>query len=94
LAPRVLSMFDRNGDGVIARDEFIAGIRDLVLGDVRHKLWFAFRLHDHDGDGFIDETEMLRMISLAIAESELTERATQPAELLTRVLFKNADRNG
>ena len=93
LAGRVLAAFDRNGDGVIAKDEFIEGVRQLVFGDARHRLWFAFRLHDHDGDGFIDETEMLRMISIALAEGEINERPSQPAAYLTRVLFAAVDTN-
>jgi predicted ferric reductase/Ca2+-binding EF-hand superfamily protein len=93
LARRVLAVFDRDGNGTIEREEFLQGVRQLVFGDVREKLWFAFRLHDHDGDGFIDPTEMLRMIWIGMAESEIAERATQPAEHLTRVLFHAADTN-
>jgi predicted ferric reductase/Ca2+-binding EF-hand superfamily protein len=93
LAKRVFALFDRNRDGFIQRDEFIAGATRLVTGDVREKLWFAFQLHDHDGDGFIDQTEMVRMISIAMAESEITERASQPAEQLATVLFRATDSN-
>jgi Ca2+-binding EF-hand superfamily protein len=91
LAQRVLAVFDRDRNGTIEREEFIEGVRKLVFGDVREKLRFAFRLHDHDGDGFIDPTEMLRMISIGMAESEIADRATQPPEQLTRVLFHKAD---
>ena len=93
LAQRMLAIFDRNRDGVIAKDEFIDGVRQLVFGDARHKLWFAFRLYDHNADGFIDQTEMLRMISISMAESEIVERASQPAEYLTHVLFAAVDTN-
>jgi len=93
LARRVLAAFDRDGNGTIERDEFLQAVRQLLLGDIRDKLSFAFRLHDSDGDGFIDPTEMLRMISIGMAESEIAERVTQPAEYLTRVLFQAADTN-
>jgi len=93
LARRMLGIFDRNHDGVISKDEFLDGVRQLVFGDVRHKLWFAFQLHDHNADGFIDQAEMLRMISISMAESEIAERASQPAEYLTRVLFAAVDSN-
>ncbi|MEO8899891.1 MAG: EF-hand domain-containing protein [Polyangiaceae bacterium] len=94
LSQRVFSLFDRNLDGRIQQGEFIEGAKRLIAGDAREKLWFAFRLHDHDGDGFIDQTEMVRMISMAMAESEIIERSSQPAEYLARVLFKAADSNG
>lgn len=94
LARRVLIALDRNGDGALSYEEFVAAAHQIVFGDEREKLWFAFRIHDENGDGFIDETEMLRMIALSMAESEIVERASQPAEYLTRVLFRAADSNG
>ena len=93
LSKRVFDLFDHNRDGLIQRDEFIAWAKRLVAGDVREKLWFAFQLHDHDGDGLIDQTEMARMISIAMAESEIAERSSQPAEHLARVLFRATDSN-
>jgi EF hand len=38
LARRVLAVFDTDGDGVIQRDEFLEGVRKLVLGSTRDKL--------------------------------------------------------
>jgi NADPH oxidase 5 len=93
LAKRVLIAFDADRDGVIGRDEFIAGVRALLFGTDREKLWFAFRVHDHDGDGSLDAHEVYRMINLSLAENQVVERATQPAEILARTLFAAADRN-
>jgi len=93
LAKRVLAALDANNDGTIAKDEFIAGVRSIVFGTDREKLLFAFRVHDHDGDGHLDPQEVHRMIALALIEDDVVERATQPAELLARTLFAAADRN-
>lgn len=92
LARRVLQAFDRDHDGSIDRDEFLEGVRQLVLGTDREKLAFAFRVHDHDGDGFLDRQEMLRMIAISLAESNVA-RDRQPPEQLTSVLFGLADRD-
>ena len=93
LTRRIFAAFDRNGDGWIVKDEFLAGVRALVLGTSREKLAFAFRLWDLDGDGFLSEQELLRMIALSLAESDVEERLNQPAEQLARILLSSADRD-
>lgn len=93
LAARVLAGFDLNADGVIQKTEFMEGVRKLVFGTDRDKLAFAFRVHDHDGDGFLAQEELYRMIAISLAESEVAERASQPADRLANVLFLAADRD-
>ena len=92
LTRRIFDAFDSNHDGIIQKEEFLAGVRALVLGAPREKLAFAFRLWDHDGDGFLSREELLRMISLSLAESDVEERLNQPAEQLASVLLAKADR--
>ncbi len=92
LAKRVLEVFDRNHDGSIDKEEFLEGVRKLVFGSDHDKLLFAFRVHDHDGDGCITQEELLRMITMSLGESDVV-RATQPPEQLTRALFWAADAN-
>jgi NADPH oxidase 5 len=92
LTRRVMAAFDRDHDGTIDRAEFMEGVRKLVFGSDHDKLLFAFRVHDHDGDGRISPDELLRMITLSLGEAEVM-RATQPPEHLTRVLFAAADTN-
>jgi predicted ferric reductase/Ca2+-binding EF-hand superfamily protein len=91
LTKRVLACFDTNGDGVVSKDEFLAGVKALVLGTDREKLSFAFRLHDENGDGFIDAGELHRMIALGLAEADVAERATQPSDQLAAALLRAAD---
>jgi NADPH oxidase 5 len=94
LTRRVMALFDTNGDGVISKEEFFIGVKALVFGSDKDKLFFAFRLHDHDGDGFLDRHELLRMISMSLAESSIRERATQTPEQLVRAFMAKADRDG
>ena len=92
LARRVMAAFDRDHDGTIDKDEFLEGVRKLVFASDHDKLLFAFRVHDHDGDGRLTEEELLRMITLSLGEHDVV-RATQPPEQLTRALFWAADTN-
>jgi Ca2+-binding EF-hand superfamily protein len=78
LARRVFTCLDQNQDGVIRRGEFIDGVRRLVFGTDREKLLFAFRMHDHDGDGTLGQQELLRMITMSLAEEEVQSRVSQP----------------
>jgi NADPH oxidase 5 len=93
LARRVLAAFDMNGDGVIQIEEFIAVVKRLVLGSDRDKLYFAFRVHDLNGDGFLDQAELYHMITLSLAENQVARRASQPPDRLANVLFLLADSN-
>ncbi len=92
LAGRMLAAFDTDGDGVIRQDEFIEGVRKIVFGTSREKLHFAFLLHDLDGDGGIEPIELVRMITLALAEDDVTLREGH-AEGLAQRFFAEADRN-
>jgi NADPH oxidase 5 len=91
LARRVLRAFDRDRSGGLDRREFIAAVRGLLFGTERDKLEFAFRLHDDDGDGQLSELELLRMISISLAEGNVISRRSQPPERLARALFQAAD---
>ncbi len=92
LARRVLLRFDQDGDGLISRQEFVAGVRKLILGTDSEKLRFVFQLHDEDGNGFIGPTELLRMISLGLAEDEVVTDPDEPRRL-AHLLFVMADLN-
>jgi predicted ferric reductase/Ca2+-binding EF-hand superfamily protein len=91
LARRVLAAFDSDASGKIDRKEFLRAVRALVFGSERDKLRFAFRLHDDDGDGSISQLEMLRMISIGLAENDVVSRKSQPPERIAAAVIKLAD---
>jgi NADPH oxidase 5 len=93
LARRVFALFDRDGDGAIARQEFLDRVAGLVFGTARQKLRFVFRLHDHNEDGLLTRQELHRMISLSIAEDEIATHPRHVDRLVNR-LFLAADENG
>jgi predicted ferric reductase/Ca2+-binding EF-hand superfamily protein len=93
LARRVMSAFDLDGDGLIRREEFLEGVRKLVLGSQRDKLQFAFRLHDDNGDGKLDQDELSRMVTLALAEDDVVTHDSRIARLVS-MLLAAADSDG
>lgn len=92
LALRVMAAFDLDGDGTIRKDEFLEGVRKLVLGAPRERLLFAFRIHDHDGDGTLDRTDLERMIALAMAEDDVGPHEAK-VERLIAALMSAVDTN-
>lgn len=93
LAGRVFARFDQNGDGFISREEFLDGVRALVFGSDREKLRFAFELNDHDGDGALDAGDVLRMVAMSLAESDVLPRASHTPEALAQAVMSLADRD-
>ncbi|HXS18954.1 MAG TPA: EF-hand domain-containing protein, partial [Polyangiaceae bacterium] len=92
LAERLLKVFDRDGDGIISRDEFLERVRRLIYGSQTDKLLFAFRLHDINGDGKVDRGEILAMIQTSMAEENTLSLAQTPDELAD-LLMAEADKN-
>jgi predicted ferric reductase/Ca2+-binding EF-hand superfamily protein len=94
LARRVLAAFDRDGNGTISYDEFLAGVRRMVFGTDREKLELAFAMHDDDGDGALSELDLTRMIAIALGESGIVASDRHSPEAMARALIRNADRDG
>ncbi len=94
LAKRMLTLLDRDGSGTISRAEFMEAVKKLVFGTDQEKLRFAFALHDHDGDGAIDQVELLRMVALSLADADVLPRTSDAPEQLAQSLLRAADTNG
>jgi predicted ferric reductase/Ca2+-binding EF-hand superfamily protein len=93
LAARIFDQFDTDRSGAIDLAEFMAAVRTLIFGTEREKLGFALRLWDDDRDGALDRREVHRMIALALAESDVSARASQPPDHLANALFLALDKN-
>ncbi|HEX2671376.1 MAG TPA: ferric reductase-like transmembrane domain-containing protein, partial [Polyangiaceae bacterium] len=102
LAQRMLSILDRDGDGRVSREEFMAAVRRLVFGSARDKLRLAFQIHDLDGNGRIEPEEIRRMIALNLDEEagsdacgvHSTRRREVRVDELTHLLLSTADDDG
>jgi NADPH oxidase 5 len=92
LAERLLQVFDRDGDGIVTRAEFLDRVRRLLYGTCDDKLRFAFHIHDLDGDGFLEHGELLAMVRAGMVEERTLDGPQTPDELADLVLSE-ADQN-
>ena len=91
LVKRVISIFDKNKDGKISFVEFINGLATLSTGaNEEEKLRFAFKVYDHDDDGYISNGDLYTVLKMMVGNN-LTD--TQLQQLVDRTIIK-ADLDG
>lgn len=67
LVQRVISVFDKNGDGNISFYEFVTGISKLTASSSREeKMRFAFDIYDIDKDGYISNGELFKVLKMMV----------------------------
>jgi Ca2+-binding EF-hand superfamily protein len=64
-AEHVFRTFDTDKNKKVDFKEFLIGLSVTSSSDVDKKLKWAFRMYDIDGNGFIDEEEMLSMMKVS-----------------------------
>ncbi|CAG9324472.1 unnamed protein product [Blepharisma stoltei] len=86
LVQRVISVFDKNGDGNISFYEFVTGLSKLSeAGSEDDKLRFLFSIYDMDKDGFISNGELFRVLKMMVGNN-LTDIQLQ--QLVDRTLIR------
>jgi len=77
LLERILQIFDKNGDNEVQFSEFISVLSTLSdKGTKEDKLKFAFQVYDIDGDGFISNGELFRVLKMMVG-TNLTDAQLQ-----------------
>ncbi|KAK2166817.1 hypothetical protein LSH36_35g08030 [Paralvinella palmiformis] len=88
----VFSAYDKDGNGVIDFDEFVATLAVAANGTDEEKLQWAFQLYDLDGDGEVTRDETKEMI-MAIHRMKGNKNARNDAEIITAKIFHSLDKN-
>ncbi|KAL6060335.1 Calcium-binding protein NCS-1 [Balamuthia mandrillaris] len=103
---RIFDFFDENGDGVVDFKEFVVGMSLLFKGDPEDKIRFYFEIYDLDGDGYLTEEEVSKIVKsnlkavgvlLGSGSNLPMEEALAEKRLVAKYtarLFEDADKNG
>lgn len=83
---RVISVLDKNKDGNISFLEFVQGLSALSAGaSNEEKLRFAFEIYDINGDGYISNGELFKVLKMMVGNN-LTD--VQLQQLVDRTIIK------
>jgi len=83
---RVISVLDKNKDGNISFLEFVQGLSALSAGaSNEEKLRFAFEIYDINGDGYISNGELFKVLKMMVGNN-LTDIQLQ--QLVDRTIIK------
>ncbi|CAJ1440928.1 unnamed protein product [Effrenium voratum] len=90
LVQRVISVFDKDGNGTVSFIEFLLGLAKLAGGtSEEHKLRFAFAIYDVNKDGFISNGDLFAVMKMMVGDN-LGE--TQLQQLVDRQLAESPDK--
>ncbi|KAH8739664.1 hypothetical protein FG386_001221 [Cryptosporidium ryanae] len=91
LVKRVISVFDTNKDGKVSFVEFVIGLARLAVGtDPEEKMKFAFDIYDVNGDGWISNGELFKVMKMMVGDN-LEDQQLQ--QLVDRCIIQT-DRDG
>eukprot|EP00933_Yihiella_yeosuensis_P001651 TRINITY_DN102770_c0_g1_i1.p1 TRINITY_DN102770_c0_g1~~TRINITY_DN102770_c0_g1_i1.p1 ORF type:complete len:178 (-),score=37.81 TRINITY_DN102770_c0_g1_i1:86-619(-) len=91
LVKRVISVFDKDGNGTVSFIEFLLGLAKLAGGtSEEQKLEFAFSIYDVNKDGYISNGDLFAVMKMMVGDN-LGE--TQLQQLVDRQLV-SSDRDG
>ena len=94
-ADRIFRVFDLNKDEVINFKEFVSGLSVFCSkGTVEEKLSLSFRLYDGDEDGYIDKSELMKMLRAIMFDNMLFKLSDDHIRALVDSTFSEADMDG
>lgn len=93
LAPRIMAMFDTDRGGTIDFAEFVNGLARFSgkQGGAAARMRFAFDVYDEDGDGFITNGELFRVLRAMSGGQMKDEQLQQVVDRTIRDLDKDGD---
>ena len=90
LMNRVMSVFDRDGDGKVSFVEFITGLA-RVTHDEASKVQFLFEVYDLNKDGFVSNADLFRVVKMMAGENLSPFQLQQLVDRTIRDCDKDGD---
>lgn len=93
---RIFRLFDQDGNGVIDFKEFVKGLNVFAqTASQEEKLRFSFAIYDFDGNGYISQEELYRLLEASLFENDLSLSEEQLYELVEATFAEvDEDRDG
>jgi len=82
---RLFSIFDKDGDDLLNKEEFVSGISRLFTTEFNKNVRIVFDLFDFDNDGFITAEDMRVLLSHLPIQSSNTEIITSKGSAKTQM---------
>jgi serine/threonine-protein phosphatase 2B regulatory subunit len=90
LLARIVRLFDKDGSDSVEFGEFIHALSVFHGGSSQDKLRFVFKIYDIDGDGFISNGELFKVLKMMVGDN-LADAQLQ--QLVDKTIIK-ADTDG
>ena len=82
----MIDVFDKNKDGKISFTEFVSGLSSLHSdGPLEDKVKFVFNIYDMDGDGFISNGELFKVLKMMVGTNL---KDTELQQLVDRTIIQ------
>lgn len=70
IVQRIISVFDKNGDGKISFYEFVWGLSALTNNaNLDEKLKFAFQIYDMNNDGYLSNGDLFHCLKMLVGDN-------------------------
>ena len=82
----MIDVIDKNKDGKISFTEFVSGLSSLHSdGPLEDKVKFVFNIYDMDGDGFISNGELFKVLKMMVGTNL---KDTELQQLVDRTIIQ------
>lgn len=88
---RVFRAFDKDSDGALNQEEWVAGMSIFLRGTLLEKMEYCFGIYDLNSDGYISREEMFQMLKSTMVKQQTEEDPDEGIKDLVEIMLKKMD---